>query len=421
MPGAGARAAPLAALVAIAAVAMAGRVLRPASIAPDPSVSGRHGAGARAASGSPGTASLAGSLPQVAARRVEHAPRALHGDARRTHRARGHGPRTARLAWSYEADGPIEAQVTTSPDEQTLYVATLAGTLLALGRDGTRRWSVPLEGRAYATPCVADDGTIYAGSDAHKLYAVTAEGRVKWKIETDGDADTGAFVGADGAVVFAAGKSVFAVRPGGDLAWRFTAKGKVFTAPALADGGLVVFGSQDDHVYALSPGGALAWWADLGADVDGSPAIGDDGGIFVGTDGQEIVRLDAKGSVVWRTDVGGYVRGSLSIARNGDVVAGVYGPSPRVVRVGADGRVRGSFAVQGTGAREFGVHGGPLEDDDGTLYFGAQDDAFYAVGLTGEPLWRFPVGDDADAPATLLSDGTLIVASDDGKVYALGP
>jgi outer membrane protein assembly factor BamB len=126
------------------------------------------------------------------------------------------------------------------------------------------------------------------------------------------------------------------------------------------------------------------------------------------------------GAVAWRSPVGGFVRGALAVARNGDPLVGVYGPTPRVVRLAADGgQPRGSFPVPGTGAREFGVHGGPLEDDEGTLFFGAQDDTVYAVDVRGEERWRFATGGDVDAPVTLLSDGTLVAGSDDGFVYAL--
>ena len=109
-----------------------------------------------------------------------------------------------------------------------------------------------------------------------------------------------------------------------------------------------------------------------------------------------------------------------SVARDGSILAGVYGPTPREVRIRAeDGRVRGEFGIQGTGAREFGVHGGALEDDAGTLLFGAQDDAIYAVGSAGDLLWSFSTGGDIDAPVTLLNDGSVVVSSDDGNVYLL--
>jgi outer membrane protein assembly factor BamB len=346
----------------------------------------------------------------------------LHGDARRTHRTTGVAPRSAPdLVWARDVGGPVEAQVVASDDERTLYVASLAGTLSALATDdGGVRWVLSLGDRAYATPCVGEDGTIFQGSDAKKLVAVSPDGAIKWSLDTDGDADTGPTLAADGTVVFAAGRMVYGVTTRGQVLWRFAAKRKVFAAPAIDAAGRVFVGSQDHHVYALGADHRALWSVDLGADVDGAPAIGDDEGVFVGTDGGEVVRLDgADGRIVWRTPLGGYVRGPLSIARNGDVMAGVYGPAPREVRLrGADGAVVGTLSVQGTGAREFGVHGGALEDSLGTLVFGTQADDVLAVDESGRLLWREPTHGDVDAPVTLLRDGTLVVASDDGMVRA---
>ncbi len=346
----------------------------------------------------------------------------VHGGPRHLHRSGALGPTTAKVGWRAKVGGAVAAQVTTSPDERTLYVATLAGAVTALAReDGTQRWSVALGERVYSTPLVHEDGTIYVGSDAKKLVALSPEGKTLWKLELEGEADSGAVFGRDGSIVFAAGAAVHSVRRGGDLAWRFATKGKVFTAPAITADGLVIVGSQDDRVYAIAPNGTLAWSTALGADVDGAPAIGDDGAIFVGTDKGEIVRLGAHGKIAWRTSVGGFVRGVLAVARNGDVLAGTYGPVPRVVRVTAEGVIRGAFAIKGTGAREFGIHGAPLEDAGGTLYFGAQDDAAYAIGADGAVRWRFATGADIDAPLTMLSDGSLVVASEDGMIAMLLP
>ncbi|GAC1542295.1 MAG: hypothetical protein NVS3B10_06730 [Polyangiales bacterium] len=346
----------------------------------------------------------------------------IHGGARHLHRSAAHGPRAPKVGWRAKVDGAVAAQVTVSLDERTLYIGTLAGSLVALARaDGAQRWSVALGERVYSTPLVADDGTVYAGSDAKKLTAVSPAGAVLWRLEVDGEADTGPVLAKDGTIVLAAGAAVYAVRRGGDVAWRFTAKGKIFTSPAITEEGLVIVGSQDDHVHAIATGGALAWSVDLGADVDGAAVIGDDGAVYVGTDKDEIVRLDGRGRVSWRTAVGGYVRGVLSLARNGDVLAGTYGPVPRVVRVAPDGTIRGAFAIEGTGAREFGIHGGPLEDAEGTLFFGAQDDSAYAVDAEGAVRWRYETGADVDSPLTMLSDGSLVVASEDGTITMLLP
>lgn len=367
------------------------------------------------------THGLGAGVPPAVERPAE--VRMIHGDARHTHRAAGHAPESQpALVWSHAVGGPVEAQVTVSPDDQTLYVASLAGSLTALSRsDGTEQWKLALGDRAYVTPCVANDGTIYVGSDAKKMLAVSPAGRVKWSLDTDGDADTAPVLAQDASIVFAAGRVVYAVTPLGHIKWRFAAKRKVFTSPAIAPNGRVFFGSQDHHVYAVSEQGIPAWSVDLGDDVDGAPAIGDDGAVFVGTDAEEVVRLNPETGVpIWRAKVGGFVRGTLSVARDGSVLAGVYGPTPREVRIRAeDGSVVGEFAIQGTGAREFGVHGGALEDDGGTLLFGTQDDEVYAVGKSGDLLWHFRTGGDVDAPVTLLSDGSVIVSSDDGNVYLL--
>lgn len=350
------------------------------------------------------------------------ATRLLHGSAQRTHRSRARGPASAIVGWRVPVDGPVVAQVTTSADEGTLYVATLAGDIIALSRtDGARRWTRHLGERAYATPLVTDD-RVWVGTDAKKLVALDpASGSIVFTLETTGEVDTAPALAPNGLVVVAAGPEVLAVRRGGDIAWRHATRKKIFTAPAISATGVVIVGGQDHGVHAITPEGNVTWTTDLGADVDGGPVIGDDGAIYVGTDAGEVVRLDEAGAVTWRAGVGGFVRGSLALARNGDVLAGTYGPVPRVVRVGADGFVRGAFAIPGTGAKEFGIHGGPLEDVDGTLFFGTQDDAAYALGRDGAVRWRFPTGADVDAPLTLLADGGLVVPSEDGTVTLLVP
>jgi outer membrane protein assembly factor BamB len=346
----------------------------------------------------------------------------VHGGPRHLHRSDANGPQGIKVGWRVNVGGPVTAQVTTSPDEHTLYASTLSGAVVALAReDGKQRWSVELGERVYSAPLVHDDGTVYVGSDAKKLVALSAEGKVLWRLELEGEADSAPVFAKDGTIIVAAGPFVHSVRRGGDLAWRYGAKGKVFTSPAVTEEGVVIVGSQDDRVHAIAPGGALSWSTDLGADVDGAAAIGDDGAIYVGTDRGDVVRLDASGAIAWRSAVGGYVRGVLSLARNGDVLAGTYGPVPRVVRLAPDGTIRGAFAVKGTGAREFGIHGGPLEDAQGALYFGAQDDAAYAIGPDGAARWRFETRADVDAPVTMLSDGSLVVASEDGTITMLLP
>lgn len=345
-------------------------------------------------------------------------PRALHGDARRQHRSRFVGPVAPKLVWARDVGGAVESQVVTSPDESTLYVTTLAGKLVALSRDGAIRWTVDLGDRVYGTPLVGDDGTLYVGSDSKRFYAVSKGGAIVWKLDVDGEADTSAALAPGPRIVFAAGRMVYALALDGTVTWRFAAKEKVFSSPAVTASGLVVFGAQDGGGYGVDASGKRAFYIDFGADVDASPAIGDDGAIYWGTDGGDVARSNEQGELAWKTHVGGFVRGALSIARSGDLLAGTYGPTPRVVRVTSAGVLAGWLPIQGTGAAEFGIHGGPLEDEAHTLFFGAQDDAIHVVRADGSEA-RFETGGDVDAPITILSDGSIVVGSDDGKVVCV--
>ena len=124
------------------------------------------------------------------------APRAVHGGPRHLHRSVAHGPRAAKVGWRTTVSGPVAAQVTTSPDERTLYVSTLDGNVIALTReDGKPRWTATLGERVYSAPLVHDDGTLYVGSDAKKLVALSPEGAVLWRLEVDGDVRTFTVVG----------------------------------------------------------------------------------------------------------------------------------------------------------------------------------------------------------------------------------
>lgn len=348
----------------------------------------------------------------------------FHGDPQRRHRARGTGPRRVSVAFQTNVGGAVGAQVVASPDGATLYAVTLGGQLVALTLGGEQKWSFTLGDRAYGAPAIADDGTIFVGSDKRSFFAISPAGRLVYKLDVDGEADVAPLLlpaPSDAQVVFAAGDTVYALRKGGDLSARFRAKRKVYSAPTLLPDGRIAFGAQDHRLYVLGKGLTPGAAIDLGADVDCAAAVMDDGALVVGTDGGEVVSVGRAGEILWRTKVSGYVRGGVTVTRSGDVVVGTFGPVPRVVRLSANGSVLGAFEIQGTGAKDFGIWGSPLEDDAGSLYFGTQDDRVIGLSASGAPIFSYSTQGDVDAPVTMLADGSLVVGSEDGTVTRLLP
>ena len=59
---------------------------------------------------------------------------------------------------------------------------------------------------------------------------------------------------------------------------------KLQSTPGVASNGIILIGSQDEHLYAVSPDGTLRWLLELRGDVDTTPAIAQDGTIYVAGD-----------------------------------------------------------------------------------------------------------------------------------------
>jgi len=346
--------------------------------------------------------------------------RAFRGDRARRHRSAFAGPREApRVHFTWDAGGPIETMPAITA-EGDVVVATLSGKVARLTPAGAVVWTADLGERIYASPLLLGDAVVL-GSDARRFVSLSiATGKTRWQLDADGEADTAPVEGPDGGVTAAAGRVLYGLRGSGGVRFRLKLPRKIYAAPAVGDDGTIYVGAQDHRLYAISPAGTVRWSRDLGGDVDCAPALGDDGTIFAASDAGRVVAFDAQGKERWRAALGGFIRGGLTVGRAGTVLAGTYGPGPRVVALdAASGAERWSFRVQGTGAREFGIHGAPLEDVEGKLFFGAQDDKVYALDGSGRLLWTFSTGGDVDAPLTVGPGGVLYVGSDDGRLYAL--
>jgi outer membrane protein assembly factor BamB len=88
---------------------------------------------------------------------------------------------------------------------------------------------------------------------------VSKDGVIRFRLQTDSDVDTAAAPTPWGGIVFASGKVLYASRPDGTLLWRFQARRKCYSSPAVADDGTVYLGCQDHFFYAVSPAGKVKW------------------------------------------------------------------------------------------------------------------------------------------------------------------
>ena len=89
------------------------------------------------------------------------------------------GPQAGAIAWTYQnpvgfSSAPVVA------NDGTLYLGTLAGTLLALEATGDLRWVGKLNGGAVGSPALGAEGTVYVTDSGGFLSAFTPDGELLW-------------------------------------------------------------------------------------------------------------------------------------------------------------------------------------------------------------------------------------------------
>jgi outer membrane protein assembly factor BamB len=239
--------------------------------------------------------------------------------------------------WEFEHASPVIAG-------DTVYFGSADGNLYAFDpATGKQQWRFRTAGRVRASPAIAD-GVLYVGSMDGHLYAVGAgTGTEKWKFKTAGN--------------------------------KYFPLGEVQSSPAIGDG-IVYFGARDGALYAVDAAkGALRWKADQEnfSWVISGPALYK-GMVIVGTsDAQDIKAYDAKtGQRKWKaaSPEPANILASPTICGDTLYIGDFYGSM--LWLNAATGKLLGGF---GTDSRI--VSSAIVQD--GVLYFGGEDDYFYAL------------------------------------------
>lgn len=207
--------------------------------------------------------------------------------------------------------------------------------------------------------------------------------------------------------------------------------GAVNSSPAVDADGNVIFGDDAGVVWKVDRTGKVVWKHTFDSGVRSPAVLTSEGEIFLsngdpdgGLRGQ-IVRMDTAGKVVWASNCeGGENRcDSCWTAPQpvGDVVVAGCGLDniKRGQIWGLDrktGDVRWKVKADNDCQTSSPVHLG----DGKTLVLGCTDGTLYAVNaLNGTISWTFRAKKGIWATPAMDPDGTLIVASHDGYIYAL--
>lgn len=288
-----------------------------------------------------------------------------------------------------------------APGQATLYALKTASS----GSEPQVAWTVDLGAtRVMSSPTVGPDGTVYIATAAGQLFAVGADGSVHWTVQTGPTIKSAAAIGSDGTVyVPSADGNMYAVSPRGQLKWKFEFGAHLGATPLVTSATPVAGGSA---------GGAN------GVGSGASPTVGPDGTIYIGANNSNMYAVTPDGGVKWLFEAERELAGiwtTAVLSADGSTLyfgankGGVYALNTR------DGSLRWQFPVYGS------IYASSVLDSRGVLYTGTTIEHLYALdSSSGETVWDLDIHNQVWSAPSIRPDGTLVIADRGGIVQVIG-
>ncbi len=202
------------------------------------------------------------------------------------------------------------------------------------------------------------------------------------------------------------------------LAWKAKTGGEIWAQPVIGHDGTVYVGSFDHRFYAITSSGRIKWSVDLGDLIYSTALLARGGRIYVGSDDDRFYCLSRRGKVRWSLRTSEVERPTSAFDADTSPAPGpdgsvYFASGPHVYRVGDDGAVLWRYSVGDK------VFSSPAVDENGTVYFGAQDGHLYALDPTGEVRFRVALGADIDSSPVITASGSIVVGLDRGSVVSV--
>src|SRR5712664_862430 len=147
-------------------------------------------------------------------------------------------------------------------DESVYFVAS--GRLYAFSSTGSNKWEYVIDNQSTPnralSPVIGADGTIYVGSFyTRTLYAINRDGTKKWSLALDGGSGESPSIGANG-ILYVTGFYLNAISALGSNIWENTIPAEA--SPVIArDGTIYVENPNDTSLWSIKSNGQTNWSA----------------------------------------------------------------------------------------------------------------------------------------------------------------
>jgi outer membrane protein assembly factor BamB len=268
-------------------------------------------------------------------------------------------------------------------------------------------WKYKVGSSDISSPIV-DAGALYVGSDDNNLYAIDImTGNLKWRYTANGKIFTPTAI--DGNVFFpSADNFIYALDSDGNLKWKYKTGSSSASPPVIYND--ILYGGCDRYICAIYViNGSLKWKYATNSLIESAPAIAQ-GMIYFGSNDNNIYAIDKNKNLKWQYKTGGKVSSSPSVV-NGILYIGSNDNNIYALDSGT-GELKWSKKTGDWIKSSAAVFGN-------SVYIGSDDNALYDLNIdNGDIIWTFRINGGVDLPPIVTRD-IVYTGSEDGTIYAL--
>lgn len=264
---------------------------------------------------------------------------------------------TGSVLWSSQLPGAVVGAPAYAADDGAI-VTTNNGRLVAVGADGSVRWTVHVGG--HPTAPTVEHRTIFVGAQDPTIQAFNMLGSKLYTLDVGEPITTSPAVSRNGTLYVGTTQGLVAADPSSGVLWRFRTGSTIRSVPSVIDH-VIYFGDNDGSISAVRDNGSLLWRVNTGGAVRSTPSRAFDGRIIAGSD-DGFVYAVKDGRILWKRQLGSPVRASAAVDRAGTAFVGV---GRLAVAIAADGHFVWRHHLPGK------VTGSPALRPDGLLVYAA--------------------------------------------------
>jgi outer membrane protein assembly factor BamB len=291
-------------------------------------------------------------------------------------------------------------------DSDNAYITTNR-KLVKVSGGGTALWSWPSNNSLSIShsPVIGQDGKIYFAGYSDSIYALNPGGTLAWAQPLANSVNSAPVVDLEGNILVATtrGSAPWYLRsffPDGGVHWHYQLDGDAeYATPAVGPDGTIYVGA-DRYLYAVRSDCVLRWRDSLTARIQSCPAIANESTLYV-VAGTRLYCIDSGSTVRWRRSIGGSDNYSSPVvdAEGNVYVANGDGANSTLYCFAPDSTLRDSHIFSDD------VWSSPAIGEKGRVYVGSMNDSLYLLQGPG-PAVAEPAQRPGPASIRLLPNPT---------------